>query len=166
MTESFAIIALSGENYPILKQSRGLTIAVSLGSKFGPISIVRGSTRNGKLTWYRFNIELRNPAPSSSKMIVSIPETVGLRTLDGVFMDCSGSRSLKTSIECKVSSKKVQVDLVTHDLQDLQAGSNVTFTLYDVQNPNSLKRTGNFGFELKSSDRTFLYSSQSSGVTI
>jgi hypothetical protein len=132
LTESFVVSAMSPDGYAIAKQSSGLTISVSQGSKFGPISIERGSTRNGKLTWYKFNIQLVNPAPSSSKMIISVPDKIGIRTLDGVFMDCSGEGFLKSSIECKLTNRKVQVDLVTNDMNDLKAGSNVTFTLYDV----------------------------------
>jgi len=113
ISDSFIATLMSPEGFAIAKQSSGLSISVTEGSKFGNITIERGSERNGKLTWYKFKIVLTNPAPSGSKMIIAVPDKISIRTLDGVFMDCSGGGNLMASIECKLINRKVQVDLVT-----------------------------------------------------
>lgn len=84
---------------------------MSQGSSFKSVFISRDSEQNGQYTKYEFSVELRNPAPRGSILLITIPSSVSVKTIDGTFIDCLGEQNLKSSLECKLSGRKIQVTL-------------------------------------------------------
>jgi hypothetical protein len=141
-------------------------MAVSAPSKLGLITIKRGSEQNGKFTSYSFSVQSLNPFNQDSKLVVSLPPQLSVKTLDGTFVECSGEGIFKLSLECKLSNRRIEIGLALQNQKEVSAGSDITFTLYNVRNPLSLSSSDSFGFELKTSDRLYLISKTEDGVKV
>ena len=136
-------------------------MAVSAGSSFDKVVVKRGKEDNGEMTWYKFNLTTKNPYLSGSKLLITLPEEVGLRTIDGTFVECSGEGDLKVSLECKLTGlKRISIALDLQVKTEIAAGATVTFTLFNLINPLSFKPSSLFNFELRTNNRLYLISKE------
>lgn len=54
---------------------------------------------------------MSNLMESESKLTITLPQSIRVKTLDGTFIECGGKDLLKTSLECKLTSRKIDISL-------------------------------------------------------
>lgn len=145
-SDSFIATFRSSNGYVIARQAEGMSVSVNQGGPFSSIAIARDSLQNGVYTRYQFTIQNENPTPTGSILLITIPESIKVKTLDGTFIDCMGQGSLKSSIECKLQNNKIQVQLDFKSSAGLQKQEEFQFSIFEVRNPNSVKESESLKF--------------------
>lgn len=143
-TDSFSILISDSEGNAIVKQVRGVSVVVNEPSKFGKITIDRDSLINGQFTSFKFQIEVMNAIENYSKLSIAIPDSINVKTLDGTFVKCAGYDLVKTSLECKLSNRKIEINLALQSATEVKPGSFISFSLHNLQNPLSLRPSETF----------------------
>lgn len=73
-----------------------------------------------------------NSVENEAKLTVNLPEELNIKTLDGTFVECGGQGLLKTSLECKLSNRKVEISLALQTASVIRPSESVVLSLFNV----------------------------------
>lgn len=132
-TSSFTYTTFDSSNYQIDTRSSGITVTMTSVNDLQSASVSLGSSVNGATTAYTFTIVASSPLINGDKIYIRVPSTITPSSSP----TCTGVTALASSLTCNTLNREILVTLAFSSGSTLTAGSTLSFSIANFQNPSS-----------------------------